>query len=828
MHPSTQRQQVSSRPGAGRARAGSKAPLRLKVIAASLALAFGGTGASAAPQGGVVQAGAAHIVQTNPTRLDILQSTNRAIINWRSFSVAHNEHVNFQQPSRQAAMLNRVIGVDPSVILGRLTSNGVVFLVNANGVLFGPGSKIDVGSLIATTAGISNENFMAGRYRFDQVTNRFATVINRGEITAADGGLVALVAPGVENTGIIRANLGKVALASGHAFTLDLYGDQLIALAIDDKVAEKLTDPEGRPLTAYVNQAGSIEADGGTVLLTANVAKTVLDHVINLSGTIQARSFAQQGGEIVLYGGTEGTVTVAGSLDASGQHAGERGGSVQVLGENVQLAGTSNINVSGQAGGGTALVGGDWQGSGTTPRATNATVEAGSKISADAIASGNGGTVVVWAEGATRFAGEISARGGAQSGNGGNVEVSGKGTLSYTGLVDAAAPNGNAGTLLLDPTDWIIGTARCRQLQPSAAARHERGDPGRSRHRSEREHRWARRAAPGRASRSAPAIRFVSTTICSRTTARSTSLRGRAGCRWGIGSRATSNQGAVIFAGTQPITIDCGRIHQRPASHHHGRRQPHHHRCECQRGPEPRSEWRRRMRRSVRSRSTPRGGDSDQRADCHGERGAHRRSGARLCAEREEQLCRRRHSRPRLPETSPSTAICLHATGAPSIWRAAGDASPWVRAASTARARLPPSRAAVCRSASAQKLTVGDVLTTGSVRLESTADTVQLTKPLLGAKDTNGIGPLTIRTAADLTIDQPIKSTGGIDIQAGGADAASARALVVAVGDGQSLGSECGRAIRCEPSTDRAQRQERRDHLGRGPVERGQHRHHRA
>ena len=556
MYRSTQRQQVSSRPGAGRARAGSKARFRLKVIAASLALAFGGQVVLAAPQGGVVQAGAARIVQTTPTRLDILQSTNRAIINWRSFSVAHNEHVNFQQPSAQAATLNRVIGVDPSVILGRLTSNGVVFLVNANGVLFGPGSKIDVGSLIATTAGISNENFMAGRYRFDQVTNRFATVINRGEITAADGGLVALVAPGVENTGIIRANLGKVALASGHAFTLDLYGDQLIALAIDDKVAETLTDPEGRPLTAYVNQAGSIEADGGTVLLTANVAKIVLDHVINLSGTIQARSFAQQGGEIVLYGGTEGTVTVAGSLDASGQHAGERGGSVQVLGENVQLAGTSTINVSGQAGGGTALVGGDWQGSGTTPHATNTTVEAGSKISADAIASGDGGTVVVWAEGdyALRRR-DISARGGAQSGHGGNVEVSGKGTLSYTGLVDAAAPNGNAGTLLLDPTDWIINTTEADNFsRPLRRGTNVAIQADRDIEVNESIDGRGGSAGASLALSAGNQIRLNNDLLTNNGAIALTA--GLGGVQMGSGSRATGNQGAVIFSDSQPISLD--------------------------------------------------------------------------------------------------------------------------------------------------------------------------------------------------------------------------------------------------------------------------------
>ena len=93
------------------------------------------------------------------------------------------------------------MGADPSAIIGRLTANGQVFLINPNGVLFGQGAKIDVGSLVTSTANISNENFMAGLLKFDEVTNRAATIVNRGEITAAKGGLVALVAPGWRTRG---------------------------------------------------------------------------------------------------------------------------------------------------------------------------------------------------------------------------------------------------------------------------------------------------------------------------------------------------------------------------------------------------------------------------------------------------------------------------------------------------------------------------------------------------------------------------------------------------------------------------------------------------
>ena len=175
---------------------------------------------------------------------------------------------------------------------------------------------------------------------------------------------------------MIRAELGRVVLASGNAFTLDLYGDKLVRLVVDDQALDRLTDIDGKPLRSLVANSGRIEADGGQVLLATSAAKAVLDSAVNMSGVILARSFEQRPGEIVLAAGG-GTTSVSGSLDASGRGEGERGGSVQVLGEHVALTATSRIDASGAAGGGTALIGGDWQGSGATPRAANTTVEAG-------------------------------------------------------------------------------------------------------------------------------------------------------------------------------------------------------------------------------------------------------------------------------------------------------------------------------------------------------------------------------------------------------------------------------------------------------------------
>ncbi|MEH0069239.1 hypothetical protein V6L77_01140 [Pannonibacter sp. Pt2-lr] len=135
-----------------------------------------------------------------------------------------------------------------------------------------------------------------------------------------------------------------------------------------------------------------------------------------------------------------------------------KGGKITVTGQQVALKG-AQIDASGAKGGGTVKTGGDWQGKGTTQRAETTSIDAASIIRADATQSGNGGTVVVWSDDLTTFAGLISAQ-GAGTGTGGEAEVSGKAVLSYTGRTDLSGPGG-FGNLLLDPYNVTIssGTA---------------------------------------------------------------------------------------------------------------------------------------------------------------------------------------------------------------------------------------------------------------------------------------------------------------------------------------------------------------------------------
>lgn len=436
---------------------------RLKPLVTALCL-LGATHAPlifASPSDGVVQSGTASISQSgNDTRIQ--QSSDRAVINWRSFSTSATESVTFVQPSAHSATLNRVTGEQVSMLLGRLDANGQVILINPNGIVFGAGSQINVGSLIASTSNLGNDNFMAGKLVFDEAGKSGAGIVNQGRITAAEGGLVALVAPHVRNDGLIQARLGKVLLGAGDTFSIDLYGDDLIHFALQTEPAGNQQDGLGQPVTSLINQAGRIEADGGKVMLvSAPAAKAVLDQVINLSGTIQANSVAQHNGQIVLLG-QGGSVEVSGSLSAHGNDA--SGGRIDVLGDQVALTHSARLDASGSNSGGSVHVGGGYQGGEGLHRAQTTQVANGAQINADANQTGNGGEVVVWSDGDTTYAGKISARGGDQSGNGGRVEVSGKGTLEFLGNVDAGASHGQGGSLLLDPTDINLGATEAGQV----------------------------------------------------------------------------------------------------------------------------------------------------------------------------------------------------------------------------------------------------------------------------------------------------------------------------------------------------------------------------
>ena len=432
------------------------ATFRFALLAGTCLIALRPGLAGELPAGASIASGAVGISSPGANTMTIQQSSAAAIINWQSFSIGTGATVNIQQPATSSALLNRVTGSTTSTIAGQLNANGQVYLVNPNGILITPTGTVRAGGgFVASTLGITDEDFMAGRRSFAGTGNS-AAVVNQGTIEVGRGGYAALLGGAVENAGTISVPLGRVGLGAGERATLDISGDGFLEVAMPSGSAGD---------KALIQQSGRIRANGGRVELKAATAREVARQSINLSGVIEARTVGGRSGAIVLGGGAGGTVKVSGRLDVSATRRARKtasvrsgsgvGGSVTITGDRIGLTGAT-IDASGRRGGGTVKIGGDLQGGGTLPHASSVVIDSKTQILADATETGNGGNVVVWSDAFTSFSGLIRARGGANGGDGGFAEVSSHGVLDYTGQTILTAARGKFGTLLLDPYDIYI------------------------------------------------------------------------------------------------------------------------------------------------------------------------------------------------------------------------------------------------------------------------------------------------------------------------------------------------------------------------------------
>jgi filamentous hemagglutinin family protein len=418
--------------------------------------------ATTTPQGGSVVGGSASISQA-PGSTTINQSSERAAINWQSFDVGSSAKVQFNQPDANAIALNRVVGGDLSQINGQISANGQLVLINQSGVVFGKGAQVNAENIVVSTSDIATKAFMAGNMAFTGAPRPGAKIINQGNITVKDTGLVGLVAPQVENDGMITARLGQVILAGASAFTLDLYGDRLISLDVTKAV--QAVDVGGKVIPALVTNRGVILADGGKVTLTAQDADALVTQLIDAGGTIRADSVGAQSGTISLQG-VGGNISIAGNLLTRGTGTGSSGGAIEALTTGtVSVVPGASINASGDAGGGVIAVGTDIARARTgaadtaAPKAASVVIAQGATLAADATGVGNAGTVALLSSQSTAFDGAISVQGGAQGGNGGLAEISSDGVISLGGTVLATAIYGQAGEILLDPQTLVVSGA---------------------------------------------------------------------------------------------------------------------------------------------------------------------------------------------------------------------------------------------------------------------------------------------------------------------------------------------------------------------------------
>ncbi|MCB1749227.1 MAG: filamentous hemagglutinin N-terminal domain-containing protein, partial [Gammaproteobacteria bacterium] len=490
--------------------------IRAAVAGSGMLLA---TAAVAGPAGEAIVGGSGAVSRPNALTTVVSQQSHNLAIDWQSFDVNAAETVRFDQPSASATALNRVLGQAPSAIYGRLQANGRVVLANPNGVLFGPGSQVQVNSLVAAGLTADVASFMAGKLDLQALPGTAGTVINQGSIEAATGGSVVLTGRAVSNQGLIIAQRGQVTLAAGDQATVDFEGDGLLQIAVGEAVDENPSGSEA----AVVND-GVIDAGGGQVLMTAHAARDVFSRIVVNNGAVTAGRIDNSGGVIRLVAaGEDGSVENTGTLDASSagaddggvvelaasdvvqnglvsanaasgaagsvvlsgddattlgegsetsaSSAGGRGGKVVVQGAAVALNYDARVDASGASGGGEILVGGDVHGANPAVRNAETTfVSSQATLAADASVEGDGGKVVVWADDTTQYYGTATAKGGASGGDGGFVEVSGKDTLVMRGDVDVTAPAGETGTLLLDPATLNI-------IDAAAGGDHDGGLP---------------------------------------------------------------------------------------------------------------------------------------------------------------------------------------------------------------------------------------------------------------------------------------------------------------------------------------------------------------
>ncbi len=288
---------------------------RARTAAAAVATALATVEALANPSGASVQAGAAQLSNPSPGLLQVI-NTPGAIVNWQSFSIGNGETTRFVQLNAASAILNRVTGGDPSSILGRLESNGRVFLVNPNGIVFGGASVVDTAGLIASTRDIANADFLAGRYAFDGAGSGAITVQAGARITTAaqspSGGQVWLFAKNVttEAGSRIETPQGQAVLAAGSALVVGT--DQLGGMQFN---------VETRPGDT-VRAAGDIVARRGAVGFFADR--------VNLAGRVDARSDSGGQGTIVASASADIKVERGAVLDVSADAASAKAGRIDL------------------------------------------------------------------------------------------------------------------------------------------------------------------------------------------------------------------------------------------------------------------------------------------------------------------------------------------------------------------------------------------------------------------------------------------------------------------------------------------------------------------
>lgn len=271
-------------------------------------------GLSANPSNLTVVAGEAVCAETG-SLLEIHVS-DRAVINWDSFSIRSDEMTKFIQPNSQSVVLNRVVGQEASLINGHLFANGIVYLVNPQGIVIGPQGRIDTAAFIGSSLEIDWEKLLKNEPMWVR-GDSMGSIVHLGKIEAREGN-VSLFARRIESRGETIAPNGSVQLLAGHEILLQPDGKADLFIRLDASADCALE---------HTGQIDAIEAK-----LALDGPQTL---AIGKTGMIEARSVVYEGGRVFLR--AKGSVRQSGLVNVSGV----TGGTIEVVGSEIYHDGTS-------------------------------------------------------------------------------------------------------------------------------------------------------------------------------------------------------------------------------------------------------------------------------------------------------------------------------------------------------------------------------------------------------------------------------------------------------------------------------------------------------
>ncbi len=296
-----------------------------RTIAAAVAIATLAPGIDAQPSspgGEQVVAGDATVIRPDPGTTRIEQASNRAIINWQNFDIGANHVVEFDQPSAGAAALNRVTGSNPSEIFGRLQANGIIYLVNPEGIVFGPGAMVNVGGLYAAAGHIADADFLEGIDRFTDIAGDVVVQPDAMISMIAEpdpDAIVALIGRRIEALGTITVPGGTAALVAGNQVLIGRRDGhvhvRLERVDADNTVTMTQDDGPGLDVDA---QRVSLAA-GDFASLVAGLDQLDTQEVVPAQREI---TFASESDIAIAAGGTGQTLSQAGLEALASRQAG--------------------------------------------------------------------------------------------------------------------------------------------------------------------------------------------------------------------------------------------------------------------------------------------------------------------------------------------------------------------------------------------------------------------------------------------------------------------------------------------------------------------------